>query len=371
MIDKRQADIFDGLRGCAAITVAVGHTIQVFWMPQVGTEHWSAHLTAISNYAVGIFFLVSGFMITLSIFRHSAEGRFNWRSYALARFWRIYPPLFYSIVLTLAITAVLTTTGLNAGLVPGPSGYAARLASDVHFSVRELLGTFSLSYATLLPADAFLRLNGPLWTLSSEAWLYAIAGLSAFAISRRSGLSAAGGLVAITAIAIAQGFGFKMLDFATFSAIWTVGASMCIVNEIRGARPLLRLSIGMAFASITLLAATWVRYGNIEVVDVYASPHTRLAFVGIMGCVASAIGIALHVKRARCPLPLTRTAQFSYTLYLFHFPILVLGYALSPNLTMAALSLTAAIILSAASAPFIEWRPLRGRPSPRSTTVSV
>jgi peptidoglycan/LPS O-acetylase OafA/YrhL len=76
------------LRGLAAIAVVVSHLMH--WHSFTVMDHFDKMLCFSGTYAVGVFFVISGFIIARS---HRAEmgalGRI--RSYAIKRFFRIYP----------------------------------------------------------------------------------------------------------------------------------------------------------------------------------------------------------------------------------------------------------------------------------------
>src|SRR5579863_1078729 len=104
-IDATTSNLMDALRGGSAMIVACVHAFQVFALPYFGVGSTSHVLTSLlATRAVTMFFIVSGFMISISVQRHrNADGSFQSANFAEARLIRIYPPLMAAIVLTILI----------------------------------------------------------------------------------------------------------------------------------------------------------------------------------------------------------------------------------------------------------------------------
>lgn len=80
-LDVNTSRLMDTMRGAASLVVAAVHAFQVFVLPYFGLgtlAHLSTSLMA--TYAVLVFFVVSGFMFSISVAGHSRSGAFNWRS---------------------------------------------------------------------------------------------------------------------------------------------------------------------------------------------------------------------------------------------------------------------------------------------------
>src|SRR3954471_8895073 len=161
----------DGLRGYAALVVVLFHLSPSVIGPD-------AHMAVfrvidLGKYGVLLFFLVSGYVIPMSLERHGSLRRF-WTG----RLFRIYPAYLVAIVL-----AVVTT-----GSVP------AVLRTETVSSV--------LAHASMLSDPLGLRgAVRPFWTLSYEMVFYlVVAGLFAWRLHRHSALWAAG-LALVAALA--------------------------------------------------------------------------------------------------------------------------------------------------------------------------
>ncbi|RZU48533.1 peptidoglycan/LPS O-acetylase OafA/YrhL [Krasilnikovia cinnamomea] len=166
----------DALRGFAALTVVWFHLSPVVLGPE---RHLRIHHHIdLGKYGVLLFFLVSGYVIPMSLERHGSLRRF-W----VGRLFRVYP----AYLATIAVTGVLVVAGLG--------GLRASLRADPVTAV--------LAHATMLMDPLGLRGTVRVfWTLSYEMIFYlVVAGLFAWRLHRHSGWWAAG----LAAVALMAG----------------------------------------------------------------------------------------------------------------------------------------------------------------------
>lgn len=101
-----------GLRAVAALAVIVTHV--AFWTGNY-TTGWAGRAAARLDVSVALFFVVSGFLLTLPMFRAAARGRPqpSLRGYARRRALRILPA--YWIAVALALLLLPSNRGADAG----------------------------------------------------------------------------------------------------------------------------------------------------------------------------------------------------------------------------------------------------------------
>src|SRR5689334_22924237 len=208
----RRLDWLDALRGLAAVTVVLSHL-----SPQViGDE---AHLAVMRQIDLGrsavlLFFLVSGYVIPMSLERHSSLRRF-W----VGRLCRIYP----AYLVAIALFALLASAGL------------------LHWqaSLRAETGAGVLAHITMMPDLVGVRgVVRVFWTLSYEMVFYlVVAGLFAARAHRHSAWYAAGlGLVA----GLGQGwlpdalFGGSWADRRLLAAVLVLGVGLTLLLQVKG-----------------------------------------------------------------------------------------------------------------------------------------
>lgn len=131
-----------GIRGVAALTVVLSHV--AIWLNMAVVP---------GQWAVDVFFVLSGFVMSLTYLRVQPV---KWRDFAVARFARIYP-------LHIA-TAVLL--GGYYLIKHDHLGYPAQALGPVH-----LLREITLTTAMPVVGDG-LMWNDPSWSISIEAFVY-------------------------------------------------------------------------------------------------------------------------------------------------------------------------------------------------------
>jgi peptidoglycan/LPS O-acetylase OafA/YrhL len=153
----------DGLRGVAAVVVVLHHcllTIPAFAAPYFGqtapaSVAWFVysplHLVWAGGEAVFVFFILSGFVLTLPVIRRT---KFSYASYYPSRFVRLYLPALVSLLAALVI-ALLIPRVLRVG-------ESAWMAAHV-----EPLTPLTIAHDAVLILGAHF-LNSPLWSLQWE-----------------------------------------------------------------------------------------------------------------------------------------------------------------------------------------------------------
>lgn len=273
-LPKEQSDYLDAWRGASAIAVLAGHSVQIFQADP--WPIWGAFSTA----AVMVFFVLSGFFIRKSL--DSCLARNAPLHFAAARVNRIIPPFIFSIALTVALWAVAPV---------------AFQSGSREFLTPHARPDFSLEYlpSTLLFLNGFLggtlSSNGPLWSLSYEVWYYALALMFSLRGWR------------LPAMLLAALLTWRSPGFAILGTVWFLGFTLPPLPKWLVAMPLAALPFFLFDPELPTIALGWQ--------------------------VAVGVGFAAHLANLpdRPPnLLIQRSASFSYTLYVVHFPLLLFAY---------------------------------------------
>lgn len=327
------------LRGVASIVVLLAHVVETLLQRLLGSENPVVLVAGnLARQAVLVFFLLSGYLITQSIVSNvHRNGRFNVAEYASARIARIYPPLIGAILIVLAVWCVIHALNL-----PGSQSYG--LPGDV-FAVRTAY-TFTAwdIPRTLLMQNGMLQADGPLWSLYIEFHLYVIAMIIVMALG--GGKRHIWGGVALLL------FGFWAwldLSFVFFAAVWALGAAVMLakrrlvmsgsVNRTKVlSYPLAACLIGAAIVAPRLL--------NVE------NPNPWIAYGGQLACCLVYADLMFLSDRfaARPHRMLVQTGHFSYSLYVIHFPLLLLVLSFTQNWSGDSIARSLIVALPAAIA---------------------
>ena len=176
-------DFLDGLRGLAAAYVVCFHFLA---LGATGLPRWAAYAVSWANFghsAVNVFIVLSGFSLMLPVARSEDKHlRGGTRHYLFRRAWRILPP--YYAALALSLLALLTLpqrmTALHEHLGTGQSP---------DFSTGSLLSHLAVLHN--LSPDWSGRINMALWSVATEWQIYFLFPLLLLPVWRRFGGAAA------------------------------------------------------------------------------------------------------------------------------------------------------------------------------------
>ncbi|NJJ60290.1 acyltransferase family protein [Pseudomonas sp. B14(2022)] len=324
-ISTSQSRQLDSLRGVSALIVLVGHAHQAFLRPTFPES--SVYVGFFTQFSVMVFFVLSGFLIGKSIFSNiSANGEFNILKYARDRFIRLYPPLIASMLLMVALVILapyVFSSGTNSYLhIPG-----------VNF-IREVFTTNSKQiYGPLLFINGFKTpapsANGPLWSLSIEAWYYVLAAAIFLWPSNKIWAS----LVVALTVAVT----YKNPMFFILMPIWFAGLGLSFIHR---QRPQMNNN---------LFSALFVLFGAGTIYCIYlvlAQKHAATSilqdgmthFMIVSGLWFASFLALIMGQGAKFTTLFSSTASFSYTLYIIHFPIILFVVGMTQKLFIGSLS---------------------------------
>ncbi len=333
-ISKGFSAFLDAARWIAALAVLAGHLRQLVFvsLPEQGAgvgAGWKCFyfLTGYGHQAVLIFFVLSGYLIGGSVLHELRQGTFRWRLYLVKRLSRIYPVFLVALLCGLVLDHVGLAYFNASGIYTHTSAYSfgsLEVDASSHLGLDTLAGNLlMLQTVTVLP----LGTNGPLWSLCNEFWYYLLFPLAAVLVGRREywiwKVCYVVFLAALVNLLPAQ--------ILLYFLVWLMGAAAAAVRRF----PVPAVLPGLACAAALACSRLW--------------PSTPVDFL-IAVCFTlflCAVREKLHEapRGARLNKAL---ADFSYSLYALHFPLLILagavlhdtlgiGIAMQPGWVPAAL----------------------------------
>lgn len=319
--------VLDGLRGLAALYVMIGHSRWLLW--EGYSEGYLKHtleynwIDKISMYFLSIFkfghesvllfFVLSGFVIHkgyVNKFLADSFQRVSIGQFYIKRIRRIYPPFLFA----LCLTALLDYIGRNMGF----SIYTGNTHNE---GINITVGNQSLTFLTFIGNVFFLfkeyvpifGSNGPTWSLKLEWWFYMIYPFFLL-FSRKNIYYSTLLIVVLFALVNYTSFWTETLSKAVFSSIisWWAGVLLAEVYTKR-------IGIGLLnFAGISILG-----FFLLPFLPFYSDLYDfRIALL-----LTSMISCILYFQSKNISFKLIEIfkffGDFSYTLYIIHFPILV------------------------------------------------
>ncbi|WP_434621183.1 acyltransferase family protein [Arthrobacter sp. A5] len=348
-----------GLRALAVVAVIADH---LFGYPLGGFV------------GVDVFFVISGFIITGLLLReHNKNGRISFSDFYRRRVRRIMP---------IALVVLTVTTAASWYLFAG--GRARSILWDGIAS-----SLFAANWRFAATGTDYMQADGPVsplqhyWSLSVEEQFYLIWPLMlvvilGFLASRFSWSETTArrvlGVVLIAVIAASLAFAYgetfnapTVAYFSTLSRAWELGI---------GALVAVLLPLLARIPAVIRLVSQWAGLLGIIASLFVVTPATAFPAPGaLLPVIATAMVIAGGVGGQRYMSPLTNPVSryigdISYSLYLWHFPVNVLGAVIAPSMGIMGHLVVIGIILmlSVASYHFVEdplrhsqWLELPGR----------
>jgi peptidoglycan/LPS O-acetylase OafA/YrhL len=310
---------------------------------------------------VDIFFVISGFLITSILVREAEERRFSIIGFYYRRVRRIFPALF-ALLLVVTIAAVVLLAPADLARYGRSLVATTVFASNIAF-FRET-GYFDTS-----------SLEKPLlhtWSLAVEEQFYVVWPLLLWTVLKLGGrrllvpLLAAGVACSFVLAVVGSYWNPAATFFLPFTRAWELGAGalLALLPPISCRRSLREAGgiagLGLIFGSIVLF-----------------SSETPLYVASGVACLGSALLIAVNREQTLasqflCLPPFVGIGLISYSLYLWHWPLLAFAhyyYDGEPPANFRALLILAAVGLAYLSWVLIE-QPLR-RPGSRPKAFAV
>jgi peptidoglycan/LPS O-acetylase OafA/YrhL len=315
---------------------------------------------------VDMFFVISGFVITLLLMREWADhGQIRLVRFAVRRFRRLSPPLAVTVVATLLISVVLASP-LGQMQMTTATAVGAMLFAANFAVLKTSVGYFHPTTET----NALLHT----WSLSVEEQFYFIFPLLllvAFAVSRRwrARWVPVATIVAATLVSLAvtllpsvgAPLPFHRTTQSAFyspvTRVWEFGVGALLALAGPAARITKRwLSIVCAGAACAALAWCIVTFSERTQ---HPGPPTLVPVLATALLIAACADSTSPQARLFGSGPLHWVGDRSYSWYLWHWPVIVfVATAVSPNRWALLTASLASIVLAMASYRWVE-QPMR------------
>lgn len=297
MPENQRIKFLDGLRCVAILAVILFHYF-CRWTPSFYTENLYPYGNLLAapfqygRYGVELFFIISGFVITLTLYRCSTFFEF-----AVRRFARLWPAMAISCLITYTAVHLIPN---RAFVVSAASWIPSLTFSDPH------------TFNTLFHTDRFDWIDGAYWSLFAEVRFYILAGLVFFLRRDRFPRSICLVGIAVTGLScIASAFHVaavgKVLSFffiADYLPWFLVGIAFFLLHK----QIERKIAVGLFLVGILTLMARAIHHrSTVEAVTALLIPALFLAVSRT----------ALLNRVVSSPL-LTGIGAASYSLYLIH-----------------------------------------------------
>nr|WP_217343851.1 acyltransferase family protein [Noviherbaspirillum sp. L7-7A]MBV0877936.1 acyltransferase [Noviherbaspirillum sp. L7-7A] len=326
----------DGLRAVAVISVVLFHI--------------EKRLVPGGFAGVDIFFVISGYLITLLIYSQIRNGNFCFAAFYRRRINRIIPPLFVMIAVVLAFgLAILSPTDLTR-LFKGAVAAAAAV-SNIYFW-REYGNYFNggVDEAALLHT----------WSLGVEEQFYIIWPILLLALARlRPTALFISIMLGLLAAVVASELGVRVAASASYYLLPTrffelmTGGALAILICHKGA------PFSFLASTVCGLAGSALMFGSLFFLTEAAPfPGVNALYpcLGTALLIASGANSRTLTARALSAKPMVFIGLISYSLYLWHWPVIAYATYLEIPITLVSgvLIFAGSIVIAFLSWKFVE-----------------
>lgn len=310
VISKRQSDFLNLIRWVAAWLVLAEHGRSLVFADF--TNHGSSSawipfyfITGFGNQAVMVFFVISGYLVGGKVLANFGTSQFQWPRYFCDRLSRLYTVLIAALFLGLIFdflgSRYLNNLGQYTNTPTIPIAVVTRDFSDA-IQIDDLAANLCFLQNVVAPTFGS---NGPLWSLSNEWWYYVLFPL-ALTLIRGSTWSHRGvaGLLLFALLSLLP------KSLILLGTVWLIGvAASAFQNRILP----LWLSAFLTVSALTVARLHLLQYALLS--QIMIGTTFALFLNSMSGCSSR---LPYHKLSGRL-------ADFSYTLYLVHFPFILLA----------------------------------------------
>jgi peptidoglycan/LPS O-acetylase OafA/YrhL len=340
-LDKRvtgsnQLTFLDGLRGLAALYVMIGHARWLLWE---GFDEYSKHPETYSFFnkvfvygfslfrygheVVLFFFVLSGFVIHLKYARRftiDQNQRIDYGNYFWKRFKRIYPPFLFALCLTAVLDLLGRYYHLSIYFGETNNQLINSSIANPDLRINTFIGNIFFLYKNYFPVFGS---NGPAWSLKYEWWFYVLFPVFLSLGKRNIWYPSVLLLLLFAASFFPQFWPERLLpDVFSLMITWWLGVILAEIYCGRIKFNLRVISISMASLVFFLLPFQFAFVWNDLIMGFF--------FFGLLALLLS-MKEDNPIKLILGNLKLW--GDFSYTLYITHFPVLmfIAGWVLLYN----------------------------------------
>ena len=318
---RQRDEKLDLIRGISALLVLMAHVRAIVFVDfgETGLTSLFAKgfyfLTGIHHQAVMVFFVLSGYFVGGSVLHALRNNSFTWQKYATARLTRLWIVLIPALFLTLGADTIgqkLHPTNYTGALHSIWSSGPAPTSPADH-SLSTFLGNCFFLQTIELPVYGS---NGPLWSLANEFWYYVLFPLftgGLFFVMRRGQKR----VIAIIPVLLSIGMLLWLPQgIVEDGLIWLLGVAVWFGSRfIAQLQPIVRGSwsvVGMLCFLLSLFLSK------------SSSPFGSDLAVGLAFALWMPMLLGTSNKSNWARSVGKFLSEISYTLYVIHFPIVIL-----------------------------------------------
>ena len=346
-----QIDYLNLVRALAAQIVLIGHSTAYFLAGQDRGGRWETS-------GVLVFFLLSGFLIALSVQQKRDRTEYRFGHYLIDRFVRIFSGYLPALIMVWVVDGLMRDLpGYPYAASSTPLQWVGNLVMLQEYPLFQILRRLGMADRTWF-IEAFGS-GRPFWTVAIEWWIYLFFGYLAFFVARRKRLTGRDILV-LAAVGIVPIYNAMGGVGQCLSFVWMIGAAAAWLQDrlmrrggpaaLPGRHRWAQGLAGLVLLSAVLLAGRLMADEG-RVYDLQFAIFAAGALFGLFFLLGMRpITVPRLVSRA-----IDRIADYSYSLYLIHYSVLIWFVVHRPSADHYDIGTFVEIFLIANGAAWIFW----------------
>lgn len=326
IILNQRNHVLDLVRGVSALLVMAGHLraalFKDFSEIESGydisfIEKGFYFLTSLGHEAVMVFFVLSGFFVGGSVLK--LKDNFNFVTYLISRLSRLWTPLLPVLILTFIVDYFIGN--ISNEVIMGDHYSKLTSGPRENYSVSPITFISNLFFLQTVWTPVF-GTNGPLWSLANEFWYYILFPLFMLCIGYipRSPIKRI--IFSVLTVLIIAFISSNMMQGFL---IWIMGVLVHVIYSRKVTvvnKWFLINSIILFLLSIVNSKANFVSISNGSYNDLFVGITFSILLLSLMPL---KLPILYFINLRKIAFFLS---EISYSLYIFHFPIILLIYGL-------------------------------------------
>ena len=311
----------DLVRGLAAQAVVVGHALAFM---EIYPGPGDAHPLHVQNGGVVVFFVLSGFLISYTVFQKRSRAEYNLTTYLGDRFCRIGTAYLPALVFIAVLDVLyIRTFGVEQYQFGNALDLKTLVGNIVMLQDHPVWDLFR-NRLRVVPTGTITSFGSgrPLWTVAIEWWLYMFYGIVIFWASVAGGKIGRLTLLCLLLIVPLYNIGGRGNGL---TLIWFSGACILLLRDTKLGR--LRPKVALAVVGAVILAI--VQRSRVVELEMYDPVLGSLFAVVILFVLIALRGVQIlpNGLPVRC---IRFIADYSFSLYLVHYSVLlfVVGFRL-------------------------------------------
>ncbi|TCN22212.1 acyltransferase family protein [Mesobacillus foraminis] len=363
-MEKRFEEL-DSLRGLAALSVLFGHMLLIFNSSYVTTllfEYGPLRFTVAGSEAVTLFFVLSGFVLSLPFY---TKRRFSYGKYTIKRLCRIYIPYISAIIITLVLRELFFTNKIIG------------LSQWFNVNWSQPFTLFTFKEHLLLISTFTSNLNNVVWSLVHEMRISLVFPLIMFILIRLNIKKSIMFCISMSIISVvyaivfeAQFLGTELYATLHYSSIFVVGALLSKYHTVLK-QHLLQLNMPkkclLFFTGVILFLYAHPSF-ILNIIQPGFDPFLRAVIDTWFTSIGASIIIMFAISGNFFSEILNKKlvnyiGKISYSLYLIHLPVLFssfhLLYNVLPTWVVCVVAFAASLMLASLMYHLIEKQSIK------------